>query len=690
MSVPLSILAPDFGVRRGSLTYPGLGRVYGGTYTNSYGYAPGHIYANVHFADLKEVAGYGDLIFTDRITSFRIRAARLVDAWITYGPTSGLSVALHFLDRRWTWMYATVNGAYNTPAIRLKEVQPVADDNEQQGNTPIPDDVLFPDGYIPQIQEWTRKNVRELGVILCKAMGERSYDVAALPDNQYPEMNWDAANPAKELQSLAERYGCRMGYSHNTDGVFVKRLGTGQQLPEAGPGEIEEDVIGIDPPEMPLVFTVYGGPVMKQLRFLTEAVGKDFDDRMHRIDELSYRPEKGWEYYHVPLDQALGGNVFKKIANQQLIWPNGLPGKRTGYDAGHLAAQWIYRAYRIRHTCPMYDDDWDEDAVVKIARGRTVSYHLLAKKEFFIPPESRRASDQVYREDIILMNYGIETSRDDLGKLVRSSSKAWGKTAWRGGMNFGATESNDRIYVPFHVDPDHYMVIFREPLYYQEQIMIVDPNNKGAMIVVRDDKGKPFQGTYPTDPVIETAVMLRDTDTNQIIRYKKEYPTPNQAGLRPNKSNQGRPGEMPIIRDEVRYFEHFSYTENKDKWIWQWSVAEKTTNQKEAERKAEYFATNEVLKFQLTMPQKRTYNGLKLIDLDGAIQQVTVQFDGEAIKTTASRNTEHEVNLDPYAVRRVFEELSLDEVQRIKNVVNNLKRRLMNKDFDVFTGGSGL
>ena len=130
--------------------------------------------------------------------------------------------------------------------------------------------------------------------MLCIAMGEESYDVSALPRDQYPPVSWDAINPADELERLADFYGGRLVYHPEMDGPLVAKLGDGAELPIPRPGEDAGKSVTLDPPEPPSVIACYGSPKQFQCRLRLEAVGSISIRAIKPVDELSYKPAGGW------------------------------------------------------------------------------------------------------------------------------------------------------------------------------------------------------------------------------------------------------------------------------------------------------------------------------------------------------------------------------------------------------------
>jgi hypothetical protein len=68
--------------------------------------------------------------------------------------------------------------------------------------------------------------------------------------------------------------------------------------------------------------------------------------------------------------------------------------------------------------------------------------------------------------------------------------------------------------------------------------------------------------------------------------------------------------------------------------------------------RADYYISGMLQPYLVSAAQTLEYNGIAAISLDGAISQVTWNVGPQGASTTASRNTEHDVNIPPYPARR--------------------------------------
>lgn len=228
---------------------------------------------------------------------FEFRDCLLEDPRLTVGD-GGQHWILPVKDRRWKWQFGFIHGSYN---------------------------VAKPDGS--RLRE---KTPQELALLLLAEMDETIYDVSRLPNDTRPEVHWEGALPAAELDSLCDSLGCLVSLNPFTDKVEIWPAGEGAALP-AGPqrGASYAPVY----PAQPEDIRVEAHYTRFQATFKCEAVGLDTDDRWKAIDDLSYKPAIGW-HHSFPLAE------FPEITGTYTL--NG----RT-LNKNDLANATVFRCYRI-------------------------------------------------------------------------------------------------------------------------------------------------------------------------------------------------------------------------------------------------------------------------------------------------------------------------------------------------------
>lgn len=568
-------------------------------------------------ADLANLQTVSDIVISDgEHEPIRLPRCR-VQALAASGDTNNASVTLFVYDRRWEWEHGVIHGRYNVPMPSVFNVSKVPDFGQPPPPAPIPEAQLHPEQYEPQVQANTKKSARELGVLLVKAMREKHYNLAALPSDQYPEVNWDAANPAAELERLAEQYGGRLVYCPQWDGVLIARLGEGAGLPANE--SVASENLTIDPPELPTTIAVYGAAAEYQGRLQLEAVLPDFDQVWKPIEKVSYRPTDGWGAFGPPFRAMDATDIYGT-----------LPGEYTARDAAALIQKWLYKAYRIKETLPKPS---------KAAGSSTVTTTPPAA-EFRIPFNSKSPESVRPRDHVFISGVTCETNVDALGQRNVLPARVYGSAVDAGPIP-GISKAGEAVRFPFTVDPQQGLVIFSSEVYTQTAA-----------------DGTPPTATFAAaDLVLECACTVAHPADHQIERYRLAFGNPPKSS-----GTSAFPGEHAVIREDVRYCEIAVYKSTSEH-----KITKIVRNDKEAAKKAEHYFRGELLRYETQTPQDVTFNGLVPVYCDGAILQVTwllTAGEGGGCFTRASRNSEHSTNVPPYPERRRQAENSAENARR--------------------------
>ena len=168
-------------------------------------------------------------------------------------------------DRRWVWQQSRIWGVYNRDDKGAKTTE-------------------------------DRKTARELAELCLIQMGERGFDVRALPTDVFPTVNWDAENAAAALDQICSQFGCVVTLSAYRDRAVIWKENDGprprvnSQAMDATPAN--------EPQVVPPALIFEGGPTRWLADVPLEPVGLEkVDDRevIKAIDDLSYKPSSGWE-----------------------------------------------------------------------------------------------------------------------------------------------------------------------------------------------------------------------------------------------------------------------------------------------------------------------------------------------------------------------------------------------------------
>lgn len=190
------------------------------------------------------------------------------------------------------------------------------------------------------------------------------------------------------------------------------------------------------------------------------------------------------------------------------------------------------------------------------------------------------------------------------------------------------TRETDRIFTQFSLDATEQIFTFTNHVYYQLQ-----------------------HGVRPTDVVIQTAVSMRDEETNSPICSELFKLFPGQRGK---------------INLAVRVYDDVQLN-----YIGEYSDNNRLTGFRELKddtrQRANHYLRGMIDQYRVVGAVSRKYNGIQAIDLDGAISQVTWSVGESGAETSASKNTEHDPWVAPYPLRRRAEMLGPAQMARNAN-----------------------
>lgn len=282
------------------ITFPGIEAVRFAHVVRAHGVTPSVISLTIA-PQQTLVQRIGDLTISYEGTKLTIPDCIVDSGNIHMDPTNRI-VGLTLLDRRWRWQFAQINGVYN-------HRNPTGD-----------------------IDPATRMELPRLLWALYLAMEapdetwwkEGTYDQTAT--DIYPEVQWNYSSAALELAALCDTLGYRVILAWD-NGVYIKALGAepdamppadftpaqqaawerararkarlaakaeAKKTRQAIPLPIIRMDASVDPKERPDAIGVATAPVLHQVDFELEAVGKDLDGSIKPIGDLSFKPKDGW------------------------------------------------------------------------------------------------------------------------------------------------------------------------------------------------------------------------------------------------------------------------------------------------------------------------------------------------------------------------------------------------------------
>lgn len=229
----------------------------GGSFTLQPGIAPSR--GILRFLPSQPISEIGTFRLADNVAvNHPFRNCRMTRYQVTT-TDAGRFAEVTFLDRRWKWQnnHYAVHGRYN-----------------QIGS-------LY--------GERNTKSPYQLAVILCEALGEKRYNVSALPRNIVgPPVEWDGDNPAMELAALAGAFGCIVTLSTD-DRLVLYPFGQGRTpRPDSRQMEFTD---AMELPAIPQALVFEGGPTSIQWDVPLIPVAKDSGSGQYKyIRDLSYNP----------------------------------------------------------------------------------------------------------------------------------------------------------------------------------------------------------------------------------------------------------------------------------------------------------------------------------------------------------------------------------------------------------------
>lgn len=254
------------------ITFAGVSSVVSADYTLSAGITPG--VATFYVDPSASVPRMGPIRVED-VGTVAIIPDCIVDKIEHVTRPTGSVNRITVLDRRWRWReFGAISGRYNQDFFKYDSFKK-------------PATALRAAGFV---------NLWELAALCMIEMGERNFDVRALPKLQYPAVDWDVANPAEALAKLCDAYACRPTLSLNGTVVIV-RDGEGRTFNDR---QVVDGAVEVDPPESPDEIVVVGGRSLYQHDFNLHPIALENDGTIVNLDDVSYRPTidgvQTWDY----------------------------------------------------------------------------------------------------------------------------------------------------------------------------------------------------------------------------------------------------------------------------------------------------------------------------------------------------------------------------------------------------------
>jgi hypothetical protein len=556
-------------------------------YTRSHGITPG--VATLECLPLTDFApADGDLVMRCGAQEIFCPDCHLASHTTRVGPQGKVWV-LSILDRRWKWRFGEISGTYNR---RLDNLTGIQADIDQE------------------------RKPRELMGLCLDAMGEGVYDLSQVPNDTRPSVDWDHANPAQALASLAELVGCRVCYRLD-DSVAVVRLGYGVPLPEDG-FPVIEDSLALKPPQLPTRIKVVCAPTLFQVELELEAVGLDGSGEVKLIDALNYKPDLG---------------VLGKT------WNYTAPG--TFLDVvkvyRQLALRSVFRWYRIK-TSEVDDNNPNTPPVpyrhqIPGYSGGSATYRQLLPLQdeqiYYVLEDGFGENGQYRRKRIPAIVHGKWWD----GRLDYQNSTSQTAQAILTGLGFigfsnfprrdtlfdppdDPNKEGSMVYKDFTIDRDRGIVQFTD--------YVIKFSTDGDPALLRYFRAAELK--------LSVATTVRDPETLAFDRYERSI-------ILTENDSAGTDDRILILKhDELQLL----VEDNR------------ALNQQEVDAACDYYLAAALLEYQMPAGQDLEYAGLPHIELDGSIVQVGFSVGPQGATTRAGRSTEFDLRVPSYNERRFF------------------------------------
>jgi hypothetical protein len=609
----------------GYATFTGILQVLSCEFTLSHGTQPSVCTLEIIPQSPDSIEPVGDLgFFYDSNTPLLLFEQCRIDQASYRYDDHGFVNQLSIQDRRWKWQFGGISGHYNlriptlVPPDAKPELQAALLD--AQALLPVPGQGTDPGGINPL----TLMSARDLAELCLDEMQEENWDASQLPDDIYPQIDWERTNPARALEDLL--YSLNYTLVLRLDGsLLIAKTGVGDDLtsdlPVLSVGET------VTPPLKPSAVTVVFAPSRYNVHLLLEAVGKDTCGAYVPINELSYRPQTNWGYQHPPFFSGVDGWDNAELFT--LFAPVEVQIATAGQiNPKALAQETVFRTYRVKMEDvdgsgkpPLIPGWFGGDADANREEGSRIRYLWQ-----ILPLLDEQVAGFVDQVD--------------------HKWHAWPPWIWGefyDGNAYLKNQTNGLMTYGFRFVPEQGLVVFDD-------------------YVFRYVGDAPNQTIAPAILTLRVAVTVRDEETRGVDRYSKTVFLPEPDFGTADRIIMKEDHCLSVMPDYVANSQVESVDDNSD----------------DLDQEADYYLNAFQLEMQPKDAKDVTYVGIWPVDLDGAIRQVTFMVGPRGHLTRASLNYEYHPLVPSYEERRQLGRLNdlLDTVDGMGQ--GNEKERLAN------------
>ncbi|MFA5262237.1 MAG: hypothetical protein WC378_00320 [Opitutaceae bacterium] len=553
-------------MRQGLAYFPGINQIVEGSISFAVGVSPSTATLTIA-PQLHLTAEIGTLVFFDGETTLQWPNAKLLTNSFERNK-SGLVWRLAIVDRRWLWQSSGGGGEISKGA-----------------------NLHYEDNSLIRVTEAT---LQDLATACLLAMGETDYDVSALPTTERPEVMWDKALPAAVLEDMCGQFGFNVVLGLDNR-VRICRVGIGAELPETP--DVVTSSGALEIPAIPRRICVVGPPTRYQVDMELEACGIENDRKntIKAIDDLSYKPDEGWEWADLYGYDCIDNLKERNFALQSVFryyrvkFPLRVPGFVDSHGNDNSEVQYPWQI-RIEDTqCEYVVEDWNISEEQRRCSAAVIGGIFYNEFDGGTGNNVRTFNIAPYQFDPVI-------SYDE------QEDAALHNVNWHlgGEMQLGSAKW-------------HY-VVFDRPIYSK-------PSNSEYGIYA------------PAKLVLRAAITILDPGTFSPVRHYFYRDT--EVG------NRGEP----------------RYEFYPDLYVWfryDYELGIVLSNLDMLQERANHYLDGLINQYQTPRPQSITYAGLKYIELDGAIQQISFSVGKSGCATTVSRNSEQLRHVQPLTYRKLM------------------------------------
>ena len=365
-----------------------------------------------------------------------------------------------------------------------------------------------------------------------------------------------------------------------------------------------------DFPAIPSKIAVVGAVTRYQADFPLLAVGWERDNSIAPLEQLSYKPKDGWERVDLGQWNMLGDPAQKNRAEQS-----------------------VFRWYQL------------DPARIPLIPG----FGKIDELRQILPLNTEQAAT---------------VQEDGLGKQITRNKPAlvYGVFWLEKNPPQGPEQAGVRLVPVVDGAPGQEKFVYHNSFTINAELGVVQFGER----VLKRLKDRNGFLNKPADLILRVAVGVRDARTRAWTRYER---------LRAEQVRWLTPTRY-VVRDDIqrRVVPVYAAPAGGAAANGLWKIDKLNDNQADCAAQADYYLAAAEQEYNRPAPATATYAGLKAIQLDGALQQITWEIGSSGCTTRVSRNmTVVTADTMPYAQRRFFERAAAGQADAARDKVKHAK-----------------